>query len=190
MIGSISSPFLSRTLSHMHRDLFVFKHQKQTVSIGWASQVALVVKNLPGCAGDARDPCVPSLGGEDPLEEGMATHSIILAWRIPMNRGAQQATVHGVSKSRTDWNNWVCMCPLEQMWEKKSHFKFIEQTLFLCLYQALCIYSQGVSVKKWIKTKQNLCLHWAYIPLKRQRMTKGLDKIKSQRGGVWGDRRW
>ena len=31
--------------------------------------------------------CVPSLGWEDPLEEGMATHSCILAWRIPMTRG-------------------------------------------------------------------------------------------------------
>ena len=34
-------------------------------------------------------------------EEGMATHSSILAWRIPMDRGAQQATVHGVAKSQT-----------------------------------------------------------------------------------------
>ena len=42
---------------------------------------------------------VPSLGWEDPLEEGMATHSSILAWRIPMDRGAWQATVHGVTKS-------------------------------------------------------------------------------------------
>ena len=31
---------------------------------------------------------VPSLGQEDPLEEGMAAHSSILAWRIPMDRGA------------------------------------------------------------------------------------------------------
>jgi len=44
---------------------------------------------------------VQSLGWEDPLEEGMATHSSILAWRIPMDRGAWQATVHGVEKSRT-----------------------------------------------------------------------------------------
>ena len=35
---------------------------------------------------------------EDPLEEGMATHSSILAWRIPMDRGAWQATVHGVAR--------------------------------------------------------------------------------------------
>ena len=41
-----------------------------------------------------------SLGWEDPVEKGMATHSSILAWRIPMNRGAQQATVHGVTKSQ------------------------------------------------------------------------------------------
>ena len=42
---------------------------------------------------------VRSLGWEDPLEEGMATHSSILAWRIPVDRGAWQATVHGVAKS-------------------------------------------------------------------------------------------
>ena len=46
-----------------------------------ASQVALVVKNLPANAGDVRE--VRSLGGDAPLEEGMATHSSILAWRIP-----------------------------------------------------------------------------------------------------------
>ena len=37
------------------------------------------------------------------LEEGMATHSSILAWRIPIDRGAWQATVHGVTKS------WTCI---------------------------------------------------------------------------------
>ena len=42
-----------------------------------------------------------SLGLEDPVEEGMATHSSILAWRILMDRGAWQAAVHGVTKSWT-----------------------------------------------------------------------------------------
>ena len=46
---------------------------------------------------------VRSLDWEDPLEEGMATLSNILAWRIPMDRGAWQATVHGVAKS------WICL---------------------------------------------------------------------------------
>ena len=41
---------------------------------------------------------VPSLGQEDPLEKGMATHSSILAWRIPMGRGAWWATVHRLAK--------------------------------------------------------------------------------------------
>ena len=44
---------------------------------------------------------VRSLGQEDPLEEGMATHSSILAWRIPWTEGAWWATVHGVTKSQT-----------------------------------------------------------------------------------------
>ena len=44
--------------------------------------MALVVKNLPASSGDARDAdLIPGL--EDPLEESMATHSSILAWRIP-----------------------------------------------------------------------------------------------------------
>ena len=44
---------------------------------------------------------VQSLGGEDPLEEEMAAHSSILPWRIPIDRGAWQATVHGVTKNQT-----------------------------------------------------------------------------------------
>ena len=43
---------------------------------------------------------VTSLGLEDPLEEGVATHSSILAWRISMDRGAWRATVHRVAKSQ------------------------------------------------------------------------------------------
>ena len=44
---------------------------------------------------------VQSLGWEDPLEEGIATHSSILAWRMPMDREAWRAIVHRVTKSRT-----------------------------------------------------------------------------------------
>ena len=59
--------------------------------------MAQTVKNLPAM----RETWVQSLGQEDPLEEGMATHSSILAWRIPMDRGTWRATVHGVAESRT-----------------------------------------------------------------------------------------
>ena len=56
-----------------------------------------MVKNLPAI----QETWVRSLGWEDLLEEGMATHSSIFTWRIPMGRGAWRATVHGVAKSRT-----------------------------------------------------------------------------------------
>ena len=61
----------------------------------WASLVTQMVKNLPAMW----ETWVQSLGWEDPLKEGMATHSSILAWRTPMDRGAWQATVHGVAES-------------------------------------------------------------------------------------------
>ena len=60
-----------------------------------------MVKNLPAM----RETWVRSLGWEDPLEEGMTTHSIILAWGIPIDRGAWWATVHGAAKSQTQWND-------------------------------------------------------------------------------------
>ena len=42
---------------------------------------------------------IASLGREDPLEEAWATHSSVLAWKIPTDRGAWRATVHGITKS-------------------------------------------------------------------------------------------
>ena len=63
--------------------------------------MAQAVKNLPA----KQETWVLSLGWEDPLEEGVATRSSVLAWRIPMDRGAWRATVHGVAQSRTQLND-------------------------------------------------------------------------------------
>ena len=63
----------------------------------WASMVAQTVKNPPAM----RETWVQSLDWEDPLEEGMTTHSSILAQRLPMDRGAWRVAVHGIAKSRT-----------------------------------------------------------------------------------------
>ena len=61
--------------------------------------MAQVVKNLPAM----QETWVQSLGGEDPLEKGIATHFSILVWRISsMDRG--QATVHGVAKIFKAWH--------------------------------------------------------------------------------------
>ena len=59
----------------------------------WASPGGSEGKESACNAGD--------LGGEDPLEEGMPTHPSILAWRIPMDRGAWRAAVHRVTKTQT-----------------------------------------------------------------------------------------
>ena len=73
----------------------------------WASLVAQTVKNPPAM----RETWARSLGWEDPLEEGLMTYSSILAWRIPVDRGAWGAPAHGHSthkctqecQSRVDW---------------------------------------------------------------------------------------
>ena len=62
----------------------------------WASLVVQSVKN-PAMWETWVDPWV----GKNALEKGMAAHSSIIAWRIPMDRGTWQATVHGVAKSQT-----------------------------------------------------------------------------------------
>ena len=63
----------------------------------WASLVAQMVKN-PSAIWET---WVQTLGWKDPLEKERAIRTSILAWRIPMDRGAWWAAVHGVSKSQT-----------------------------------------------------------------------------------------
>ena len=67
----------------------------------WPSQVVLVVK-IPSARHETG---IQPLGREHPLEEEMATHSSILAWRIPTDGEARWATVHGVEKSQTQLND-------------------------------------------------------------------------------------
>ena len=57
--------------------------------------MAQLVRNPPAM----QETLVQSLGWEDPLEKGVATHSSILAWRIPKDSGAWWATAHGVTKT-------------------------------------------------------------------------------------------
>ena len=63
----------------------------------WASLVVQAVKNPPAMW----QTWVRSLGWKSPLQRDMAIHSSILAWRIPMDRGAWRATLDGVEKSWT-----------------------------------------------------------------------------------------
>ena len=59
--------------------------------------VAQMIKNPPAM----RETWVRSLGWDDPLEEGMATHFSILPWKISMDKEAWRTIVHGITKGRT-----------------------------------------------------------------------------------------
>ena len=63
----------------------------------WASLVAQLVKNLPA----RQETQVQSLSQEGPLEKEMATHSSILAWKIPWMEEPGKLASNGVAKSRT-----------------------------------------------------------------------------------------
>ena len=99
--------------THFLRDVFKYQHSEPEINrknvegggekylgflpVVWASQVAQLVKNPPAI----QETPISFLGQEDPLEKGKATHSSILAWRIPMDRGARLATGHEAAKSWT-----------------------------------------------------------------------------------------
>ena len=65
-----------------------------------ATQLVLVVKNPAANAGNTRDADSIPKSGRHPLEEGMATHSSILTWRISWIEEAGELTVHSFAKSQ------------------------------------------------------------------------------------------
>ena len=67
--------------------------------IQWASRAVLMVKNLPASAGDMG---IRSLGGEDLLDESMATHCSTLAWRIPWTEEPSRLQSIGSQRVRHD----------------------------------------------------------------------------------------
>ena len=97
----VLAEFSSKTIWAWRLHFWEFKNYIFSFLKGYkvirASLVAQLVKNPPVMW----ETWVWSLGWEDPLEEGMATQSSILAWRIPMDRGVWQATIHEVTKSQT-----------------------------------------------------------------------------------------
>ena len=68
------------------------------LSWSWASLLAQIVNNLPAM----QETRVQSLGQEDPLEKGMATHSSIPAWRIPWTEEPGRLQSMGLQRVRHD----------------------------------------------------------------------------------------
>ena len=101
----------------------------------WSSHLHLDI--LWGFSGDSdgkestcnAEAWVWSLSWEDLLEEGIATHFSILAWRIPMDRGTWWATVHGTAKSQTwlsDHRISKCRCELDSYIHLSFSFQIIK----------------------------------------------------------------
>ena len=78
MIKAVLQHFLATCSNHAFLEKFVISVYIHPAFM-WASLMAQIVKNLPVM----QETWVRSLGREDPLEKGVATHSSILAWRIP-----------------------------------------------------------------------------------------------------------
>ena len=121
-----------------------------------ASLVAHTVKNLPAM----HEIQLWSLGQEDPLEKGMATHSSILAWRIPwrkdnplqysclensMEKGAWRATVHGAVKQKTG-HDWVT----------NTHFR--SKDVFTCFCHRNCYYKNRCK-RGFSSSQKSYCTH-------------------------------
>ena len=103
-----------------------FSYGDLTSALSITSMVAQVVKNLPA----VQVTQVQSLGQEDPLEKGMATHSSILAWRIPKTEEPGRLQSMGLQRVRHNWapNNFTlpirevsCVGGVFSFW--RSYFK-------------------------------------------------------------------
>ena len=87
--------------SSFHLSFSSFEHH----TCGWASQVALVVKNAPANAGDAS-----SISGSGRFPgKGMATHSSVLTWRSPWTEEPRGLPSMGSQRLGHDWSNLACM---------------------------------------------------------------------------------
>ena len=91
----------------------------------WASLVTQWVKNLPAM----QETQVQSLGREDPLEKGMATHSRILAWKIPWTEEPGGLHSMGLQRVRHNWATNTSGHLLESRGRGRSWLEFLEAVL-------------------------------------------------------------
>ena len=106
-----------------------------------------VVKNLPAMQ-DIQEMQVWSLDREDPLEKEMATHSSILAWKIPWTSRVWWAIVHGVTNSQIWLSNWTHV--FLDDWFRIMWYPSLSLIIFLALKLALSEICVNISALFWL----------------------------------------
>ena len=120
----------------------------------WASLVAQIVKNLPA----TWETQVWSLGQKDPLEKGEATHSIILAWRIPWAEEPGRLQSTWPQKIKCDWAHCVQFCQI-----CLSYFSVLSRTSWTGPLSLFDKSSYDYYLGREQKTRPNLRkLNWSY----------------------------
>ena len=121
--------------------------------------MALVVKNTSANVGDTG---VQALGWEDPLEEGMATHSSVLAWRIPWTEEAEGLQSMGSKRVWHDWSNLsthahISMRDLDQNSRNKpKEFKLKNAHILNVHDHSMNLYHWGLKQQGQINHHMNL----------------------------------
>ena len=120
---------------------------KLTFGFGWASLVAQTIKNTPAM----QEMQVRSLGGEDPLEKEMATHSSILAWRILWTEEPGGLQSKGLQRVGHDWATSLSLSlSHHEMWRDWERVKMAQLCLLFVIsyimenrivFSAVCLYS-------------------------------------------------
>ena len=111
-------PFLWCTYFY-HADL----KATHMMSLGFSSGTS---GKEPACQRRTRETQVWSLGQEDPLEEGMATHSSILAWRIPWKEEPGGLQSVGLQRVRNDWGDLACVMSLNVKIKRDKQFALMD----------------------------------------------------------------
>ena len=146
---------------------------------------------------------VQSLGQKDPLEKGMATHSSVLVWRIPMDRGTWWATVHRVTTSRTGLKqpsahalNWMALLSDSTqglgsaLWACTGPFAPSCFATWEICRDARALPSLGFSwthsqVMASVVTGQNLILKLVYILGWENRLWQEVGQDSVEQRGLW-----
>ena len=146
LLNTFDPPIIYFDMSHETLNFFCYFLLKYRGFPGGS-----VVKNVPGMQ-ERQERWVWTLGREGPLEEGMATHSSILAWRIAWTEkpGGLQST--GLQRVGHDWSDWLTTHALTE-----TCFNVVLLSAVQCCEPVMCIH---ISPPSWASSPPPIPAHW------------------------------